>query len=153
MKSSLFSFLFPALISCFVLAGCSRSDDEEINKGPAPVIEFKSISPSTVKQYRDSVVIRIGYSDADGDLGQNNADVDNAFVTDSRNHLTYNFRIRQLAPDNSTLYIKGTLEIVVPATALTGSGGSETLIYSVYVQDRAGNRSNTVTTSAITVIQ
>jgi hypothetical protein len=130
---------------------CSKKDI--IDTGPVPVISFRSISPAVVKQYSDSLLITLEYTDGDGDLGENATGVTNAFVTDSRNNLTYGFRIRQLAPDNNPISLKGTLIIEVPATALINTSATEeNLTFSVFVKDRAGHASNTISTSQIRVV-
>lgn len=117
-----------------------------------PSIEFKSISPGTIKEYRDSVVITISYLDRNGDLGENDTEIPNAFVKDLRNNLLYSFRIRQLAPDEA-IAIQGNLSIVIPQVALVNSNvTSETATFEVYVKDRAGLESNKITTSAVSVI-
>lgn len=117
-----------------------------------PSIEFKSISPGSIKQYRDSVVIEISYLDNNGDLGENETEIPNAFVKDLRNNLVYSFRIRQLAPE-ATIAIKGNLEIIVPQVALINSSStSESATFEVYVKDRAGLESNKVTTTAVTIV-
>lgn len=133
-----------------MLQSCEK--DEE-TYGTTPEITFESISPGTVKQFKDSVVIGISYTDGDGDLGENGTGVENAFVVDNRTQLTYGFRIRQLAPDNANIIIRGKLNIVVPAVGLVNSSStSETATFSIYVKDRAGNQSNTITSSGVTVI-
>ncbi len=117
-----------------------------------PSIEFKSISPGTIKEYRDSVVITISYLDRNGDLGENDTEIPNAFVKDLRNNLLYSFRIRQLAPD-AAIAIQGNLSIVIPQVALVNSNSSsETATFEVYIKDRAGLESNKITTSAVSVI-
>lgn len=131
-----------------VLFSCKK--DEELSLEPQ--IEFKSISPGSIKQYRDSVVIEISYLDNNGDLGENETEIPNAFVKDLRNNLVYSFRIRQLAPD-ATIAIKGNLEIIVPQVALINSGSSsESATFEVYVKDRAGLESNKITTSAVSIV-
>lgn len=116
-----------------------------------PVIAFVSISPSSVVEYANSITIAFSYDDLDGDLGQNDPNVTNLFVTDSRNNVTYEYRISQLAPTGSTIHIKGNLNTVIKNTAITDGSSSQSVTYSVYLKDRAGNTSNTITTSAITV--
>jgi hypothetical protein len=138
------------IILGFTMLLFSCKKDEEVSM--APNIEFKSISPGNIKQYRDSIVIGISYLDNNGDLGENETEIPNAFVKDLRNNLVYSFRIRQLAPD-ATIAIKGNLEIVVPQVALINSGSSsESATFEVYVKDRAGLESNKVTTSAVTIV-
>ena len=81
----------------------------------------------------------------------NDPNVANLFITDSRNSVTYNYRISQLAPDGSSIHIKGNLNAVIKSTAITDNSSSQSVTYSLYLKDRAGNQSNTITTTAITV--
>ncbi len=135
--------LFLGFISC-------KKDTPTIST--TPELTFTSISPGSVKQYSESVTIAITYKDGDGDIGENNTDKKNLFVTDSRNGVTYQYRVNQLAPDGATIAITGTLTIVVANTALTNiNSASESVNYSIYLVDRAGHSSNVISTSAITV--
>ncbi len=134
------------------LFSACKKDEEQYSD--VPVITFESISPGTIKQFRDSVIVTIGYVDGNGDLGENGSDVKNAFVTDSRNDLTYGFRVKQLAPTDASIIIKGKLLIVIPQVALNNlTGISETATFSIYLEDRAGNKSNVVSTSSITITE
>ena len=142
--------LLPIVYCLLILSSCKKDKTTPSN---APQIAFISISPSKVVEYQDSIKIVISYDDMDGDLGQNDPNVSNMFITDSRNSVTYNYRISQLAPSNATIHIKGNLNIVIKNTAITDGSASQSLTYSIYVKDRAGNTSNTITTSAITVTQ
>jgi hypothetical protein len=65
----------------------------------------------------------------------------------------YEYRISQLAPDGSNIAIRGNLVVSVKNTAITNGSTSESLSYSLYVKDRAGNQSNTITTSAVSVVK
>lgn len=118
-----------------------------------PEISFVSIGPSTVFQNKDSVIIRISYRDGDGDLGENNSDVKNAEITNFRNNLTYNFRIRQLAPSNANVAIQGELEFIVSGVAMENTSlSSESTSFSIKITDRAGNASNVITSNSITIL-
>ncbi len=101
--------------------------------------------------FQDEVIITINYKDADGDLGENDADVTNCFVKDSRNDVEYEFRIPQLSPDNSSITITGDLEIRLQSIGISDGQSSETVSFEVYLKDRAGNSSNRITTNTITV--
>lgn len=140
---SLLFFLSFAIVSC-------KKEDEI---GPIPEIEFISVTPQNVQEYTDSLVFTIKYRDGDGDLGENDPDAENFFLADSRNNVIYKFRIPQLAPDNSSIIIEGNLNVTLANTAIIDGSGSQTFSYSIYVKDRAGNQSNTVTTSMVTVTQ
>lgn len=146
MKKLLFLFLSMVLIS-----SCKKDDSLEISTTPA--IEFVSITPSTATEYQDKITITISYKDGDGNLGENTADVKNLFLTDTRNNVTYQYRIPQLAPTGESVAIEGNLPIELPNTAIINGANSQTVSYTVYIKDRAGNVSNTVTTSAITIVK
>ena len=135
-------------LSLFVSA-CKKKDKTESTT--TPQITFVSISPSTAVEYVNSITISFSYDDLDGDLGQNDPNVTNLFITDSRNSVTYNYRISQLAPDGSSIHIKGNLNAVIKSTAITDNSVSQQVTYSLYIKDRAGNTSNTITTDAITI--
>jgi hypothetical protein len=132
---------------CLFLPSCKK----DVQQSNVPVITFVSISPSSVVQYQNAITLTFSYDDFDGDLGQNDPNVTNLFVTDSRNGVTYAYRIPQLAPDGATIHIKGNLNTIIKSTALTDSVASQTVTYSIYCRDRAGNQSNIITTSALTV--
>lgn len=142
--------IFSAIIALVLFANSSCKKTEEIS--PIPEIEFISVTPQTVHEYTDSLVFTIKYRDGDGDLGENDPDVENFFLADSRNNVIYKFRIPQLAPDNSNIIIEGNLNVVLANTAII-DGYPTTFTYSIYVKDRAGNQSNTITTSSVTVTQ
>lgn len=132
----------------FAFSGCGK--EEPVSE--VPEIKFVSVSPGTAQKYVDEVEITIEYTDGDGDLGENTPDVKNLFCTDSRNNVTYEFRINQLAPDESKIIIKGQLAFHLPPQGFADDNNtSETATYSVYVKDRAGNQSNTVQTSALVI--
>lgn len=130
-----------------VLSACEKSS--EISA--VPEISFESVAPQTVTEYQDSLYFTISYRDGDGDLGQNNTDENNLFLQDSRNQVTYGFRIRQLAPTNAQIAIEGKLHVTLPNTALIYNSTTESVTYTIWVVDRAGNQSNQVSSSAITV--
>lgn len=116
-----------------------------------PEVSFESVAPNVVTEYQDSLVFTISYRDGDGDLGENNTDNDNVFVQDSRNQVTYGFRVQQLAPDNANIAIQGNMNVTLPNTAIVNGGTSESVSYTIWVVDRAGNESNKVTSSTVTV--
>ena len=140
------SWIFLAM-SAFAVGGCA--DDAGISE--VPEIEFVSATPQTVIAYQDSLVVTISYRDGDGNLGENDTDQNNLFLEDSRNGVVYGFRIRQLAPDDATIAIEGNLNVTMPNVPIIGSGNTESLNYSIWVVDRAGNESERVSSSAITV--
>ncbi len=131
-------------------SGCKKDDDPFANK--VPQIELLSLTPQMVVEFNDSLVFKIKYRDNDGDLGENNPSVKNLFITDNRIGIVYDYRIQQLAPTGSSIAIEGTLQVVLNSVARTDTSlAQESATFSVYVKDRAGNKSNTVTSGAITI--
>lgn len=118
-----------------------------------PSITFVSVTPTNVTQFKDSITFTISYQDGDGDLGQNDPNVYNLFLTDNRINITYPYRIKQLAPDNANIAIEGNLNIVLPNAGITDGSASQIATYSMYIVDRAGHQSNTVTSPSITIHQ
>ena len=141
MKTIIYLFAIVFLLSCE--KGQVISD--------TPIIEFKSISPTNVQEYSDDIIITISYSDGNGDLGENNPDIYNLFVEDNRNSIVYQFRIPHLAPDNNSIAIEGDFNILINGSGITDESSSQQVNYSIYVKDRVENKSNTITTSFITI--
>jgi len=138
------------IISLFVsIFSSCKKDSGEISV--IPEIEFVSVTPSNMVEYQDSLVFTISYRDGDGDLGEDVTGAENLFLTDSRNDVTYKFRIPQLAPDNANIAIQGNLNVTLSSTAILDGSASQSFNYSIYVVDRAGNQSNTVTSSTVVV--
>jgi hypothetical protein len=143
MKKLLYILILVVLFSC--------KKEEEVSDVPA--IAFESISPNTAQEYTDDIIITISYTDGDGDLGENNPDINNLFVEDNRNGIEYKFRIPELSPSGSTITIEGNFNITINGTGITDESSSQKVDYSIYVKDRAGNKSNIITTSSITIQQ
>ena len=143
MKNIIYLFAIVLLFSC----------EKEQVISDTPIIEFKSILPTTAQEYTDDIIIAISYSDIDGDLGQNDPDIHNLFVEDNRNGIVYQFRIPHLAPDNNSIAIEGDFNITINGSGITDESFSQQVNYAIYVNDRAGNKSNTITTSTITIHQ
>jgi hypothetical protein len=136
------------LVFAIIFSACKKKNTEISD---IPEIGFISLSPSSVKSNTDSLSFIISYKDNNGDLGENDNNVKNLFVTDNRNNVTYQFRIKQLAPDNATIAIQGELNVVLNSVPLINGVTAEQVNYSIFVNDRAGNQSNTVTTGTVTV--
>jgi len=140
-------FFSTLLIFLLIISSCKKDSDIY---STTPAINILSVSSTSIAE-GDPITFKISYTDGDGDLGENDPDATNLFLTDNRLNVTYNMRIRQLAPDNSDIIIKGNLDVVLNSTAITNGSTSQDVVYSMYVVDRAGHQSNTVTSSTITI--
>jgi len=141
--------IFSSSLVVFGLLFSQCKKDEPVAT-ETPSIELESISSTNVLE-GDPLTFRIKYTDGDGDLGENNPDVHNLFLTDNRVNITYEYRVQELAPEGSSIIIRGHLDVKLNSTAITNGSNSQTVTYTIYVVDRAGHQSNTVTSAAITI--
>ena len=140
------NYLFCAII---LLSSCTKDNDPEISE--VPHIEFVSLNPTTISQSEGPIYFTVSYTDGDGDLGENTPDVKNLFLKDLRNNIEYEYRLQQLAPEGSSIAIQGTFEIELNNTSITDGRNQQTFSYEIRVIDRAGNQSNTITSTPLTV--
>ncbi len=138
----------PVFILC--ISSCKKDEPGPTDDG-IPYIELEEVTPTTIRQFKDSVIFRFFYHDSDGNLGYENADSLSLQLHDNR--LTHPdwFYVPPLAPLGEDVSIQGTLKIVLPNTFLLGNGAAEVVTYSLRLKDRAGNWSNTITTPPLTI--
>ena len=118
-----------------------------------PQITLEEVGPDQVVALEDSIYMRIGFYDKDGDLGENFTDDRNLFVVDHRLNLAHEFRISNIVPGGAEVPIQGSLEWTIPSVYITNGNATQKVSYSIYVVDRAGNQSNTLETPEITITQ
>lgn len=139
-----------SVLSILVLLFFSCKKEEE--KATAPVITFQSISASTVEQFDNNIMIKIGYEDFQGDLGEPDPDNYSVRVRDARLADFDWYHIPPVTPDLQELHVKGTLNIEIDPLFLLGVGTQEYTRFNVEVRDRLGNWSNTVTTPNVLIV-
>lgn len=140
-------FIFLGLI--VLLSSCQKDDAAST----VPVISLKSMSKDTLVQFQDSLDIVIFYSDSDGDLGENDPDINSLYVKDSRLDTADYYHVQPLSPPNTALAIQGLLTIKVRNMFLLGNGGNENAYFTIKLKDRAGNWSNEVITEPVVITQ
>lgn len=134
-------------------AGCKDETVVPAVTNPVPVLRFLSIEPKTVKEFTDSVVIMLEYSDQDGDLGHDDADIRALEIRDLRlDNPDFQF-IPPLTPPGASIPIKGTLRVVIRNTFLLGTGNLEPTSYELRIRDRAYHWSNPVQTDPIQIVR
>lgn len=140
----------PVLFLALYFTGCKKQD---VAFSTTPEITFESISPASAKQFQDHISIVISYKDGDGNLGEANPDSKSLYVTDSRTGVLFSLRIPDLSTPKGTPPIQGKIDIALPPPVLNNTNSvSETGNYEIYLVDRAGNMSNKVKTSNITIV-
>ena len=136
------------LLVILVFYSCKKDED---SLSIVPQLTFESISPSSIQEFGGPITFSISYQDGDGDLGENDSDAKNLFLKDLRNGIIYEYRIQELAPQGADIAIIGTLDIVLNTISITNGSNEQEVTFDIYAVDRAGNRSNTITSSPLTI--
>ena len=142
MKSYYWIFAFALLANA-----CSK----DAASGNAPVIKFISVSSTSVKEFKDSLVILLEYTDTDGDIGEDNPDNNSLQIKDRRLSAADFYFVQPLAPPGSSIKIKGQIAVQVKNVFLLGTGNSEITKFDIKLRDRAGHWSNSINTPDITI--
>jgi hypothetical protein len=151
------SRLFILLSALLLIASSGCNNDPVFSVVPA--IEFVDIQPREVKQFTDSMVVTIRFTDGDGDLGDQGVEK-NMIIVDQRSTLTpeqatLEYTVPNLTPDARNPSIQGLIYIEVAPTAITPGRNipSEQTSFSIRLFDRAGHASNVVLTDEITILK
>ena len=140
-----------ALVSFFGIAFFACTKDEPVQN--VPFIKYLGISTETIIQQQDKLIVTIYYEDGDGDLGSDNPDVNLVRVKDSRLPFADYYYLPPLAPLDHELPIQGELDIEIFPIILIGNGSQETAVFTISLEDRAGNQSNEITTPQVTILR
>jgi hypothetical protein len=141
-------------IGLFSLVSCS--DDETF---PAtPVISFKSLEKFQSLSGLDSLVLTFSFTDGDGDIGSAASDTfgrdvyarlferNNGVFEEAPLSAPLEYRVPYLEPRGNNSSLKGDIRISIDYNILRPN---DTIYYKVVLEDRAGNRSNEISTSTI----
>ncbi|MCB0735653.1 MAG: hypothetical protein H6608_07540 [Flavobacteriales bacterium] len=144
--------VIPYLFLLLLVPACTEVTLVQPQSGP-PTISFISIEPTIVKEFTDSITIRIKYQDPDGDLGSEDPDLELLTIQDLRLQDADGYHVALLAPPDSKVSISGELEIYLKNTFLLGTADQEITSYELIMTDRAGNKSNPMATDQITIVR
>ena len=137
------------IVFLVLLAFVSCSKDSVLSS--VPVIKFLDVNSTSIKEFKDSLVIRFEYTDADGDIGEDNPDKNDLFVKDRRLVNADYYFVKPLSPPGSEIKITGIISVQIKNTFLLGTGNSELTQFNLKMRDRAGNWSNSINTPNITI--
>jgi hypothetical protein len=139
------------------------------NYPDSPTLEFRNFSKTELRQGafgEDSVVLTLFFTDGDGDFGSASNSIErNIFMRDNRTGQTFREYKAPFVPEEGAGNgISGTIDIVILTTCCvfdlaTGIPPCEkpaafptnTLTLDIFIKDRAGNQSNTITTPPLTL--
>lgn len=150
------------LLLILMVLSCTKPPDYP----DEPVIGFISFSKNQIVQdplgLNDTTYASFSFTDGDGDLGHN--DSLNVFITDTRDGFEIpGNRIPFVPEQGASNGINGEITIMLLTTCCYYENGlppcepstskpTDTLRYEIYIKDRAGNRSNIITTDDLIVL-
>lgn len=141
------------IVACFIsilFFTCKKKTEPAPD--PIPTLELISVSPSTVTEFTDSVLIKLRYTDKNGDLGDSNPDERSLYVKDSRLPNPDYYHVKPLAPiSENNIPIEGELTVKLNSLFILGTGTVEVTTLVIKMKDRAGNWTNELTSPQITI--
>lgn len=140
------------LIIIFHVLSCTKKTlPEPISN--TPKIKYIEASPLFIKEHKDTLILKIGHIDGDGDLGEDSTEKENLFINDDRigSEFTRGFRFSRIKPGENPSPITGNLILKIPNILITDSSSSQNFRLSAYIVDRKGNKSDEIQTSIITI--
>lgn len=150
---------FTIFTAITTILACTKPPDYPLE----PVIAFKSLSKTSLPQgnlNNDSLTIIFTYTDGDGDLG-NNDNAASVFLKDLRTGFeSPTFSIPFVPEQGAGNGISGEIAVQVFTSCCINRTTNQicmpfadypidTLIYEIYIVDRAGNQSNVITADPI----
>ena len=135
------------LLIISIVVCCNKN--EELSK--IPQLTFQNLNPTSIIEFDGPITFSIIYQDGDGDLGENNPNINNLFLKDQRNNIIYEYRIQELSPNGANIAITGSIDLVLNTTSITDESNEQEAIFDIYVIDRAGNQSNTISSDPLTI--
>jgi hypothetical protein len=148
---------FYLFIVSTILCACTKPPDFP----PEPTIKFGSIVNNIIQQAQDTAYVTIKFTDGDGDIGFFD-NIQDIFLTDTRpsQNGAVTALVMPMVPElGSENGISGEIRFPIIEPCCTPPPGiagclpvsddfpefqRDTLIYEMYIEDRAGNKSNTI---------
>jgi len=144
------SFIALVLTLTVLLISCER----EANLLPLPIeptISIASVSTDTIVQFQENLIIELKYEDGDGDLGNEDTDINSLFIKDARLPEPDAYYVAPLAPKGDNISISGKLKVTLSSPFILGNGEQETTYFEMWMVDRKGHKSNVVITNPILI--
>ena len=104
-----------------------------------------------LEEFQENINVEIEYEHSKGFMGFYDPDYLSLEVKDSRLNNPDYYHLIPLNPPNNELSIKGVINLEIDAPFILGNGNSETLFFTIRIQDREGNWSNEISTPLIYV--
>lgn len=152
--------LIVSAVSCFGMVSCYKTPEFPIE----PTLEFDTINVSNPYQALTAGSMFLKFTDGDGDLGLLSTDdvvnVNSIFIKTVKYNKEDTSNIPFIPKRGTSDAISGTIEIKLGGT-LSGlideadllllQKPLDTLVFDIYIRDRAGHNSNVVTTPPLVI--
>lgn len=163
--NKVFQYTYFILALCIFYFGCINAPDYP----DTPQIEFISFSNLTMDQSplnSDTTVLSISFTDGDGDIGFDmGTSGENIFIIDNRTNEVFDrFRAPAIPPQGANNGVSGEINMVLlntccvfpPEDSIPNCESplqypTNELTFTIYIEDRAGNKSNEIVTPPITL--
>ena len=148
------------IFSCYYWMSCGKPpiyDD-------TPSITWSTFSVDTVEQLTGAVVFKFGFTDGDGDLGQDGDTANHIIIVDTRRtpNDTAFYKIPTIEQQGIVSGISGELEVTVSQICGIDQNNPlilcqpqpnyfDPIVYKIRIKDNAGRWSNEITTDTLYV--
>jgi hypothetical protein len=137
-----------------VFLACSKKDENEPYSPTSsiPKISLEYLSPKTVTQF-ETLTFHIKYTDGDGDIGSENADVQSLEILDTRDDILHSFHVPPQSPITG-IAITGVLVVELENLILLDqNNSSEQVVFEIRLQDNKQNWSNVIESTPVTIVK
>jgi hypothetical protein len=154
MVKNIIGVVFGLSVMSLFISSCKKDDTFPVT----PEITFVSLEKFISVSNNDSLELTFDFTDGDGDIGSpvsNTSSRDifaklfelkNGVFVEANLAAPLEYRMPYLEPSGNNKSLKGTVKINIDYNILQPN---DTIRYEVYITDRAGHKSNTITTSTI----
>ena len=132
-------------VSCILLC-CKKDEGDSLF-----VINLQQTSPTDIIEFEENILVKINYEHPQGYIGFFDPDYLSLEVKYSRLHNPDYYHLIPVNPPNHTLSLTVEILVEIDAPFVFGNGSSETLTFTIRIEDKNNNWSNKVTTPIITV--
>ena len=133
------------LLTFMFIFSCSKEDSSFFN------ISLLNTSPIEIEEFQENIVVEIEFEHSQGFMGFYDPDYLSLEVKDSRLTNPDYYHLIPLNPPDNELEIKGIIRLEIDSPFILGNGNQETLFFTIRIQDRESNWSNSVSTPLISV--
>ena len=129
-----------------IFSSCGKEEDQVIFN-----INLLNTFPTEIIEFQENIYVRIYYQHPDGFIGFSDPDYLSLEVKDSRLSQADYYHIIPVTPPENSLSITGELLVEIDSPFLFGNGIMELVNFTIRIQDRNLNWSNSIITPNITV--